>query len=231
MQSFDDVSAFTHTAKSRFQVAGQAPLPWQDFLGQAETLQLLQPAGPKGLAETVLVATGSDRAVGLSFPEEAAVEASEALLFDFNAQAGLDFVIGAGAKVQDDVFRSALAHPAAQILAGYDEILALVVLASEYDMGVRMAGIVVVNCYPFELGAEILFHLTHQPPGQGLQVPVLNRILRGHDEAELVAVTIASIEKTRSFNAILLGGVERTWLPFSCNAIALQISQVGLCAA
>jgi hypothetical protein len=71
--------------------------------------------------------------------------------------------------------------------------------------------------------------LTHQPPRHRLQILVLNRILRGNDEPELVTIAIASIEESRSLCAILLGVIEGTWLSFSRDTIALQVSKVGLC--
>jgi hypothetical protein len=74
-----------------------------------------------------------------------------------------------------------------------------------------------------------LFHLKHEPSGQRLQIRVLDRILGGDDEAELVAVAIASIEEGPSLSAILLGAIESAWLSFSRDTIALQVSKVGLC--
>jgi hypothetical protein len=93
-----------------------------------------------------------------------------------------------------------------------------------------MARVVVVDGDPIELRPKILFHLKHEPSGQRLQIRVLDRILDGDDEAELVAVAIASIEETRPLGVVLLGVIECTRLSFSRDAIALQISKVGLCA-
>jgi hypothetical protein len=70
--------------------------------------------------------------------------------------------------------------------------------------------------------------LKHEPSGQRLQIQVLDRILGGDDEAELVAIAIASIKETRPLGAILSGAIEGTWLSFSRDTIALQVSKVGL---
>jgi hypothetical protein len=151
-------------------------------------------------------------------------------LLDFGAEAGLDFVVGARAKIQSDDFCSALAHASTEVFPRNDEIIALVILASQDDVRMRMAGVVVVDGDPIELGAEILFHLKHEPSGQRLQIRVLDRFLGGDDEAELVAVAIASIEETRPLDAILLGVIEGARFSVSRDAIALQVSKVGLCA-
>jgi len=158
------------------------------------------------------------------------VKAGEALLLDFGAEAGLDFVIGAGAEIECYEFCSALAHASAEVFPRYDEIPALVILASQDDVGMRMAGVVVVDGDPIELRPKILFDLKHEPSGQGLQNRVLDRILGGDYEAELMAVAIASIEETRPLGAIPLGVIEGARLSFSRNTIALQVSKVGLCA-
>jgi hypothetical protein len=75
-----------------------------------------------------------------------------------------------------------------------------------------------------------LLHLEHEASDQWLQIRILDRIFSRDNEAELVAVITASIEETRSLRAIPLGVIQGPWLSFSRNTIALQVSQVGLCA-
>jgi hypothetical protein len=130
VQGLDDVSALAHPAKDGLQALIQAPLSRGHFLCETEASQLLQPPGTEGLAETVLIAPGSNGAVGFHLAKKAAVEASEALLFDFCSEAGLDFVIGARAKVDCDNLGGTFSHSPAEILARDDEVFTLVILAA-----------------------------------------------------------------------------------------------------
>ena len=70
VQSLDDVSALAHATEGRFQVARQAPSAWRAFLGQTEAPQLLKTTRAKSLPEMVLVAVGSDDAVGPGLAKE-----------------------------------------------------------------------------------------------------------------------------------------------------------------
>jgi hypothetical protein len=193
VQGLDDIPALAHAPEQGFQVFGQAPLPWRDLLGQTQTFQLLQPPRAESLPETILVSAGTNSAVQPRFAEKIAVETGKAFLLDLRPQPGLDLPIGARTQVQGYDFCGPLPHPPAEVLPGDDQVFPTVVLAAEDDMTVRMAGVVVVNRDPIQLGPEIPLHLAHQPAGQSLQVLVLDRILGGDDETELMTVSIAAI--------------------------------------
>src|SRR3546814_3599703 len=74
----------------------------------------------------------------------------------------------------------------ADIVAGDDEIGALLVTAAQNDVGVGMAGVEVVDRHPVELRSEILLHPRHQSPGERFQILIVRAVLRADDEAELV---------------------------------------------
>lgn len=38
---------------------------------------------------------------------------------------------------------------------------------SDYDMGMGVAGVVVIDCDPVERGPEVLLHLVHEASGEG----------------------------------------------------------------
>jgi hypothetical protein len=204
VQGLDDVAALTHPAEDGLQVLGQTPPSRGDFFCQTESLQLLQASGAKSLTEVVLVPSGSDDAVDPRFPQEIPIQACEALLLDFGAEAGLDFVVGARAKIKSYDLGSSLPHASTQILPSDDEVFSLVLFTSEDDVSVRMSGIVMVNGDPIEFGPEIPLHLEHEATGQRLQIRVFDRVFCGDDETELMPVTVAAVEEGFSIAAVPL---------------------------
>src|SRR3546814_8869414 len=62
--------------------------------------------------------------------------------------------------------------------------------------------------YPVEPGAEVGFHLRHQPADIGLEVGIFRSILGRDDEAELMAVAIAALEERLAVGRVALGGIE-----------------------
>src|SRR3546814_7182202 len=67
---------------------------------------------------------------------EPAVDAGEAFLFDLAGLGGNDLLAGAGAKVEGDDLSRPCAKTLGHIIAGYDEILAGLVVAADDDMAV-----------------------------------------------------------------------------------------------
>src|SRR3546814_3421174 len=85
--------------------------------------------------DTLFPYTTLFRSVG--FADQRAVDARQPFVLDFGAQALLDRVVGARAKVEIDQLAGALAQAMADIVARDDQILAALILAADDDMGVR----------------------------------------------------------------------------------------------
>jgi hypothetical protein len=75
-----------------------------------------------------------------------------------------------------------------------------------------------------------VLHLEHEPSRQWFQIRIVDSILGGDDEAELMSVAVASVEEAPSFSAFLLGVIESSWFSVSRESITLQVSKVSLCA-
>ena len=58
---------------------------------------------------------------------------------------------------------------------------------------------------PVELGSEVSLGLSHQITGEGLEVREPVRVIRGHDEPEMVAILLASIGEGPMIGIIVLG--------------------------
>ena len=226
VHGLDDVAALAHAAERILQPHFQPPLAGAKFLGQAEPLQLLQPAHAQALLEGVAVSRGDETSI-VHVTDEAAIDAGQALLLDLAAQPVLDLEIRARPEIQADDLRGALAHAGGYVIAGDDEVLAALVAATHQDMRVRMAGVVMIDRHPIELGTEIFLHAVHQAAGERLEVVVFRAVLGRDDEAELMAVALGTLQEGFSVRPVLLGAVKLTRLALAGHAVALDIPQMG----
>ena len=154
------------------------------------------------------------------------VEASEAFGVHLALQLAADFLLGLPPQFQGDDLAGSLADAVGDVVAGDVEDAAVVHDAAHQNMGVRMAGVVVIDRDPVELGLEVGLHRLHQVAGSLPQVGQLDAFLGGNDEAELVAVVAAPVEEGATVVRIALGGIDLPLLAVSVDAIALQIAQV-----
>src|SRR3546814_11700098 len=113
--------------------------------------------------DTLFPYTTLFRSVG--FADQRAVDARQPFVLDFGAQALLDRVVGARAKVEIDQLAGALAQAMADIVARDDQILAALILAADDDMGVRVTRVVMNARHPLELGPPHLPTSSHARAG------------------------------------------------------------------
>src|SRR3546814_4783682 len=85
--------------------------------------------------ERIAVRHGHD-AVVVHAAQQAPVDAGQSFLLDLKGQAVFDFNIGTRPEVERDQFGGTLAKAMRQIFAAADEILALLVLSANGDVGV-----------------------------------------------------------------------------------------------
>ena len=119
----------------------------------------------------------------------------------------VDFLLGLPAQLQGDDLAGPLTDAVSDVVAGDVEGLAVVCDAPDDDMGVGMAGVVVIDGDPVELGVEVGFHLLHQIAGGLPQVGQFHAVLRRDDEAELVAVVASAFDEGAAVLHVALGGI------------------------
>src|SRR5450631_1989900 len=102
---------------------------------------------------------------------------------------------GLRAKLQGGQFLRPQPHAVGDVVLGDDEVLAEIVPPADDDVAVGVAGIEVVDRDPIQPGAQIPLHLPHHVAGEGTQIREVIAVLRGDDEAELVAVLSASLDE------------------------------------
>ena len=172
----NDVAPLADAAQGVGKVRLKPPGSSADPRGQAHTPQLLQAADTKRLVERIIVAR-ADKPHVVHVADQPSIDRGQSFLIGVGAQPFLNLQIGARPEIEVHDVPGALAEPMRNILGPNHQVAAAIVLAAQHDMGVRMAGVEMIHGHPIEPGAEILFHLAHQPSHERLQVLILVAIL------------------------------------------------------
>ncbi|MEM1363713.1 MAG: hypothetical protein AAGF94_18765 [Pseudomonadota bacterium] len=91
-----------------------------------------------------------------------------------------------------------------------------------------MAGIVMIDGNPIELGAEVLFHLRHQRARVLFQVAKLVSVFRRHDHPELMTIIFAARDECSIITMITIWTIEIAAVAITINTIPLDVFQVGV---
>jgi hypothetical protein len=84
------------------------------------------------------------------------------------------------------------------VVAGDVKGLAVLGDAAHDDMGMGMAGVVVIDGQPVEIGFKVLLHRVHQLPREAAKIAQLDSVFWGHDETELMLVLGAPLQEGRA---------------------------------
>jgi len=163
--------------------------------------------------------------------DQATVDAGQSFLFDFGAELIGNLAIGPGPEIETDQFDRTLTKPVADIVASDDEILPLIVFASDDDMAVGMTRIVMVDRNPVEAGAEIAFHRLDKPAGERLQILIASAVFRGDDEPELMAVTRASIQEFLTIEPLGRTIIKIAGISLAAHTVTLEVEKVRACGS
>jgi hypothetical protein len=90
----------------------------------------------------------------------------------------------------------------------------------------RKAQAVVIDGDPVEARVEVLLHPPHQVAGEAAQIVHLDRILRRHDEPELMAVLTPALDEGAAVRLVLEGGIGAALLAVARDAVAFEIAQM-----
>jgi hypothetical protein len=92
---------------------------------------------------------------------------------------------------------------------------------------VRVVRIPVIDSDPIDLGAEIPLGLRHQVSDERLEIGELLRVLRGHDEPEMMPVAFAAVGEGAVVGIVVLGIEHPTGSAVPRYAFPPQIGQVS----
>ena len=175
VHGFDDIAALAQLLEGVVYVGGKCPAAGFGFFRQSQPFQLPQPLD-QAIALTVLAKIHFvawphvDRIVLPDPADEVAVKPGEAFLFHFPVKLLLDFSLGLQTQLAGQDLAGPVTDAMGDIVAGNVESLAVVGDAPDDDMGVGMAGVVVIHRHPVQAGLQIAFHLLHQLAGEALEV-------------------------------------------------------------
>ena len=234
VHGLDDVAALAQFAQGRLGLRGDGPAANLHLGRQPHALQPAgagdqqRPVPPRRLQHVLVGAQIGECVARLLFGDQHTVQAGEALGVHLALKLAAHLLLGLPAQLQRDDLAGPFADAVGDVVAGDVEYLPVVGDAAQQDVGVRVAGVVVIDRDPVEPGAEVRLHRLHQVAGGLPQVGQLYAFLGGDDEAELVAVVAAPVEEGAAVHGVALGGINLSLLAVAVDAIALQIAQVGV---
>ena len=93
-------------------------------------------------------------------------------------------------------------------------------------MGVRVAGIVVIDRDPVELRPEVGFHLLHQVARGGAQIGQLHAVLGRDDEAELMTIVASPLQESAAILHVAFGRIDLALRTILRHAVPFEVTQV-----
>jgi hypothetical protein len=94
-------------------------------------------------------------------------------------------------------------------------------------MNMGMAGIKMVHRHPIELRSQVSFEFAHEVAGEARQVAELRALLGRDDDAELVAIVLATIEEGIAVGPVLRRRIQPAALTIARGAVALNITEMS----
>ena len=169
-------------------------MPGLDLSRQPHALELARPLDQQGAVLTervahVLVGPQVGELLCLLLGDQHPVEPGEAIGIHLPLKLLRYLQLGLPAQFQRHDLAGALANPVGDVVAGDVEGLAVLGDAAHDDVGVGMAGVVMVDRDPVEFRPKVGFHLLHQIAGGLARVGQLHAVLGRDDEAKLMAVS------------------------------------------
>src|SRR6516164_2277565 len=230
MHHLDDVAALAQLAQGRLQFFAQLPAARRYLAGKSHCLQLAKPRQPQR-------AVGDAARVGRRVPEvhetlaslsdQRTVDADEAVLIDLGRELTLLLDCADRTEFQHHELTRPLANTMGDVVAVDEQILAQLIPAVDDDMDVRVPGIEMVHRHPIELRSQVSFELAHEVAGEAGEIAELRALFGRDDEAKLMAIVLAAIEKGIAVGPVLRRRIEPTTLAIARGAVALNITQMS----
>ena len=213
VHGLDDVAALAKLPQRRLGPGRYNPSAGLDLGRQSHALQLAHPCDQQGtvLAERVahvLVWAQVGKLLALLLGDQHPVKAGEAIGIHLPLKLPGYLELGLPAQFQRNDLAGPFADAVGDIVTGDVEGLAVVRDAAQEDMGVRVAGVVMIDRDPVELRSEIYLHLLHQRAGSLAQVGQFRSLLGRDDETELVTVVTSPIEECTAVLRVTPGRID-----------------------
>src|SRR6266849_6963760 len=226
----DAVAALAQLAQGRLQFFAHLPAARRGLAGKPHSLQLAKPRQPQG-------AVGDAARIGRRVPEvdetlaglgeQRPIDAGEAILTNLGRELALLLDFGDRTEFERHQLACPLANAMGDVIAIDDQILAQLIPAVDDDMNMGMAGIKMVHRDPVELRSQVTFEFAHEVAGEAREIAEGHTVLRRDDDAELVAIVLATIEEGIAVGPILRRRIQPAALAIARGAVALNVTQMS----
>src|SRR5579863_4694216 len=200
-------------------------------LGQAKPLELLH-SGQHGRPDIPLdrrIHSGpqvDNPLMARGLAGEHAVEPGPPVSIDLGIEPVAYLDIAARSELEGGQVLGASPQALADVVAGNDQIPAVLTLAAHHDMNVRIVSVPVVDADPVKLAAEIPLRLCHQAPCKCPQIGKPPSVLRRHDEPKMMPVAIATFGESTVVGILVLCVEHPAGGTVPRNALPAQICQM-----
>jgi hypothetical protein len=231
VHGLDDVDPLAKLFQGRLGLAGDNPASRLRLGGETVVFQTLRPADHKVpvLAEEVGASFSRPQIDDALIPllgDQHLVEPGQALGVHLISKFAGDFDLTLMPQFQRDQFARPVADAMGDVVARDVENLHIIGDASDNDVGMGMAGVVVIHGYPIEAGVQVLLHLPHEIAGEAAQIAHLAGVFRRDDEPELVAVLPAALDEFTAVRLVLDRGVGAALITALRNPVTFEIAQM-----
>lgn len=124
-------------------------------------------------------------------------------------------------------FLGALAKTVGDIVPRDDEIATLIVAPAQYDMNMRVVGVVMIDRDPVEARVKIALRRRHDGARIAIEIVELARVFRRKDDPELMAVAPPLLQKRLAVRFVAIRAVELARRAVFLGAVALDIAQTA----
>jgi hypothetical protein len=114
------------------------------------------------------------------------------------------------------------------VVAGNVENAAIIEDAAYHNVGVGMAGVVMVDRDPIEASIKIQFHLAHEVTGEAAEVSHFGCILGCDDEPKLMAIFAAALHKRLAIGLVLERRIGLALFTIPRNPIPFEVAKMGV---
>ena len=233
MDGLDDLIALAKPLQGLLGAIGDNPLSWIGLSGKTVACQVLDSADH----QVSVFAHEPSRSFALPqvdhpllplLAKEHLVEPRQALGRDLVLQLGLELDFTLVSQFPRDQVACPLADAVGDVIAGDVEDAAIIEDAADDDVGVGMAGVVMVDRDPVEPCGKIQLHLAHEVAGEAAKVSHFGGIFRRHDEPKLMAIFPATLHKGLAVGLVLEGGIGLAPFTIPRNPVPFEVTEMGV---
>src|SRR6516225_8234425 len=233
MHGLDDIVAVGELFQDGLGTIRHHPLSGLELARQAIGFQEFQAADHDPAVFTKCVGCPFSRSE-VNYPpfpllgREHLVEPGPPFRLNLRLQLGLKFELTLVSEFQGHQFGSPVADAMGDIISGDIEDAAFLQDTANDDVGMGMAGVVMIDRNPVEAGIEILLYLSHEVAGKTSQIGHFIGVFGRHDKTELMPIVSTPLYKSFAISFVLKSRIGLPSLPVPIDSIAFKVAKVGI---